>query len=68
MNLVRAFFPQNQGTFEILKRGMGDLPLLPPSSYAPDPIKYLWWGKLLTAIVIIFLQKRSIVDIWKGSK
>ena len=37
MTTIRAFF-SNQGTFsQFSKKGRGDLPLLPPSSYAPDP-------------------------------
>ena len=36
MNLVKAFFVQNQGTFPwILKKGRGDLPPSTPLSYVP---------------------------------
>ena len=58
MNLVRAFF---SNFLWILKKGRGDLPPPPPSSYAP--VIKVQISRLSTAQVKVFLQSLNLFSV-----
>ena len=66
MNIVRAFFPQNQGTFFQFWKSAERPPLVPPSSYAPVELAELsskFVSFCISCIFILFIFNLNEVNM-----